>query len=64
MNGLEQRIKRLEEQGRVYNHRSPVVLENSTEREVEQKEKELDECPGCRRHGRPKMIIMEYPVFD
>ncbi|MDP2604457.1 MAG: hypothetical protein Q8S00_18005 [Deltaproteobacteria bacterium] len=64
MNGLEQRIKRLEEQGRVCNHHSPVVLANPTADEVERRKKELDECRSCKKHGRPKLVILTYPKFD
>jgi len=64
MGNIERRLARLEEQQGACNHRSPVILANPTEGEVEQKKKELDECAGCRRHGRPKMVIMTYPEFD
>ena len=64
MNRLDQRIKRLEGQAGACNHRSPVILANPTEQEVERTRKELDECPSCRKGERPKMVILEFPEFD
>ena len=64
MNGLDQRIKRLEKQHGACNHRSPIILANLTEQEVERKIKELDECPSCKKHGQPKLVIMQFPDFD
>ena len=64
MNNLDKRMKRLEEQHGACNHRSPVILANRTEEEVERTRKELDECPSCRKGERPKMVIMRYPALD
>jgi len=64
MGNIERRLTRLEGQQGACNHRSPVILANPTADEVERRKKEMDECPSCKRHGRPKLIIMEYPEFD
>ena len=61
---LERRIKRLEEQYNACNHRSPVILANPTEEQVERMRKELGECPSCSRHGQTKLIIMKFLKFD
>jgi hypothetical protein len=59
MNNLDRRIKRLEEQQGACNHRSPLIL---TQEQVERKKKELDECPNCEKHGRPRLLIIDF--FD
>ena len=52
MNRLDQRIKRLEEQHGACNHRSPVILANPTEEEVERRKNELAECPSLNFHAK------------
>jgi len=64
MASIERRVARLEGQQGACNHQSPVILANPAEEEVERRKKELDECPSCRKGGRPRMVIMTYPEFD
>jgi len=64
MGNIERRLARLEGQQGACNHRSPVILANPAEEEVERRKNELAECPSCKRHGQPKLIIMTYPEFD
>jgi hypothetical protein len=58
MNKLDQRLKRLEVKQDTCNHRPPhelpVILNNPTDEEIQQKEKELAECANCRRNGKPE----------
>ena len=64
MNRLEQRLKRLEVKHGTCNHPSPhglpVTLDNPTDEEIQQKEKELTECASCRRNGKPEIYIRRY----
>lgn len=64
MGNIERRLARLEGQQGACNHRSPVILANPAVEEVERKRKELDECPSCKKHGPPQLVIMKYPQLD
>ena len=60
MNRLEQRVRRLEDHQGACEHRSPVILDNPAEEEIQRIEKELAECRSCQRHGgMPKVIILD-----
>jgi hypothetical protein len=64
MHKLEQRLRRLEVKHGACNHRPPhglpVILDNPTDAEIQQKERELAECPSCRRNGKPEIYIRRY----
>jgi len=64
MGNIERRLARLEGQQGACNHRSPMILANPTAEEVERRKKELDECPSCKKHGRPKLVIIISSIFD
>jgi len=70
MHKLEYRLRRLEVKHGACNHHPPhglaIILNNPTDEEIQQKEKELAECPSCRRNGRPEIYIRRYwnPVID
>ena len=59
MHKLEYRLRRLEVKHGACNHHPPhglaIILNNPTDEEIQQKEKELAECPSCRRNGRPEI---------
>ena len=55
MNNLERRLRRLEEHHGTCNHRNnrgflkPIL--NPTVLQLERLQKEVAECPSCRKHG-------------
>ena len=65
-NKLDQRLKKLEVKYGACNHRPPhglpITLDNPTDEEIQQKKKELAECPSCQRHGRPDIYIRSYYI--
>jgi hypothetical protein len=64
MSRLEHRVRRLEENRDVCNHRSPIVLRNATAECVQKAKAELDNCLGCQQQGRPKLVIFRYPTLN
>ena len=55
MNNLERRLRRLEEHHGACSHRRDdgflKPLLNPTEQELERQQKEVAECPNCRKRG-------------
>ena len=69
MSNLERRLRRLEVHHGACRHRhdgsllNPLI--NPTEEEVERYEKEMAECPNCRKRGGPlKILIINCPNPD
>jgi hypothetical protein len=66
MNKLELRLRRLEVKHGACNHRPPhglaVTLNNPTDEEIQEKEKELAECPSCQRNGTPDIYVRSYYI--
>ena len=69
MGNLDGRLKRLETHHAACNHwdgqRPTVLLFNPTDDEVARMQKELADCPGCRkRGGPPDILIYDHPDLE